>query len=118
MSNVINPFNGSDDEYNDYLDHLERKMMEEQEPQEMPEDFQMVATPPTFPSADSIRDLFLASARPRLPTSDYIKQRLDEQNDPDFQKTMDAVAKVLDKLGVVQKTLDWAEQHHRNKSAK
>ena len=98
MSNVINPFNGSEEEYNDYLDHLERKMMEEQEPQEMPEDFQMVSTAPTFPSTD------------------YIMQRLDEQNDSNFQKTMDVVAKVLDRLGVVQATLDWQKQKlHKNK---
>lgn len=92
MSNVINPFNGSDDEYNDYLDHLERKMMEEQEPQEMPEDFQMVATAPTFPSTD------------------YIMQRLDEQNDPNFQKTMDVVAKVLERNGTFERLIDWHEK--------
>ena len=91
MSSVINPFNGSDDEYQEYLADLERKMMEEQGPQEMPEDFQLNAS---------------------FPSKEYILQRLEEQLDPNFQKTMEVVAKVLERNGVVQATLDWQRKYH------
>jgi len=95
MSSVINPFNGSDDEYQEYLADLERKMMEEQGPQEMPEDFQLNAS---------------------FPSKEYILQRLEEQLDPNFQKTMEVVAKVLERNGVVQATLDWQKKQRSKKS--